>query len=85
MGRLLKISFSEAGVAMFNPDPRSLLSDNERKAVELALSTGLLDYPKRARVADVAKLMGISPATFIYHLRKGEKKLLSIALERWSS
>jgi len=27
--------------------------------------------------------MGISPATFIYHLRRGEKKIISVALEKW--
>jgi predicted DNA binding protein len=41
---------------MLSTDPKSLLNGNERKAVDLALSTGLLGYPKRARVADVAKL-----------------------------
>jgi hypothetical protein len=59
---------------MLSTDPKSLLNGNERKAVEIALRTGLLGYPKRARVADIAKLMGISPETFIYHLRRGDYK-----------
>lgn len=80
MGRLFKITFSEIDVGIFSRDPRSLLKDNEKRAIELALNSGLLDYPKRGRVADMAKLMGISPATFIYHLRRGKKKLISFIL-----
>jgi predicted DNA binding protein len=80
MGKLLRITFSGIDARVFCCDPRSLLNDNEKRAIELALNSGLLDYPKKARVADVAKLMGISPATFIYHLRRGEKKLISFTL-----
>jgi len=80
VGRLLKISFSRVDGWALNSDPSSVLSDSERKALYLAVSMGLIDYPRRARIADVAKMMGVSPATFIYHLRRGEKKLIGMLL-----
>jgi len=49
MGKLLRISFSEADVMMLSTDPKSFLNENERKAVELALRTGLLTILKGLR------------------------------------
>jgi len=81
LGRLRRISFSQIDGWAFNGDPSLVLSESEKKALYLAVSSGLIDYPRRARLADVARLMGVSPATFIYHLRRGEKKLIGMMLD----
>ncbi|BDC18284.1 helix-turn-helix domain-containing protein [Acidianus sp. HS-5] len=56
------------------------LTDMEKRVLSLALSFGYLDYPKRSRTEDLAKLLNISKVTFLYHLRSAEKKILSFYL-----
>ena len=56
------------------------LTDMEKKVLRLALSYGLLDYPKRSKTEDLAKMLGISKVTFLYHLRTAERKILSYYL-----
>jgi predicted DNA binding protein len=60
------------------------LTDMERKVLLLALHSGYLDYPKRAKTKDLASLLGISKVTFLYHLRTAEKKILSFYLDSFS-
>ncbi|MFP3233988.1 MAG: helix-turn-helix domain-containing protein [Sulfolobaceae archaeon] len=60
------------------------LTDMERKVLLLALHSGYLDYPKRAKTKDLASLLGISKVTFLYHLRTAEKKIISFYLDSFS-
>ncbi|BCU71556.1 helix-turn-helix domain-containing protein [Stygiolobus caldivivus] len=57
------------------------LTDMERKVLLLALHSGYLDYPKKSKTEDLAKLLGISKVTFLYHLRTAEKKIISMYLD----
>jgi predicted DNA binding protein len=54
-----------------------MLSRYEEEALALAFTMGYLDYPRRARARDIARVLGISPATFLYHLRRAEKKIIA--------
>lgn len=57
------------------------LTDMEKKVLLLALNSGYLDYPKRAKTKDLASLLGISKVTFLYHLRTVVKKILTFYLD----
>jgi len=80
MGRIARLSIDSINPIYIGWRARDMLTPYERKALELALRTGYLDYPRRARAADIARIMGISPATFVYHFRRGEKKLAEYLL-----
>jgi predicted DNA binding protein len=54
-----------------------MLSRYEEEALAFAFAMGYLDYPRRARARDIARVLGISPATFLYHLRRAEKKIIA--------
>ncbi|MEM2300588.1 MAG: helix-turn-helix domain-containing protein [Sulfolobales archaeon] len=58
----------------------AMLTIYEKQALIAALKSGFIDYPRRAKAADVAKMLGVSPATFIYHFRRAEKKLARLVL-----
>ncbi len=58
----------------------AMLTNYEKQAMIAALKSGFIDYPRRAKAADVAKMLGVSPATFIYHFRRAEKKLARLVL-----
>ncbi|MEM2203955.1 MAG: helix-turn-helix domain-containing protein [Sulfolobales archaeon] len=83
MGNLLKFHVTEPEPTYFT-DPYPLLSHYEDKALTQAYLSGYLDYPRRARAKNVAKILGISPATFLYHIRRAEKKLVASYLRRRS-
>ncbi len=81
VGNLLKFQ-------ALDPDPEKIiehyppLSKYEEEALVHAYMLGFVDYPRRARAKDIARVLGISPATFLYHLRRAEKKLISSYLKR---
>ena len=52
------------------------LTDNQKKAMEIAINQGYYNYPKKIKMEKLAKLMGISYSTFQAHLKKAEGKLL---------
>lgn len=63
------------------PDPELVigspfLSRREEEALAQALLGGFFDVPRAARAQDIARYMGISASTFLYHLRRAEKKLV---------
>jgi len=58
----------------------AMLTIYEKQALIAALKSSFIDYPRRAKAADVAKMLGVSPATFIYHFRRAEKKLARLVL-----
>ena len=51
------------------------LTDNQKKAMELAINSGYYDYPKKITLPDIARKMGISYSTFQAHLKKAEGKI----------
>ena len=57
------------------------LTDRQRDVVRHALEAGYFEWPRRATSDEIAAEMGISRATFLEHLRKGEAKLLEEALD----
>lgn len=81
VGNILRFSVEE-------PEPGNVvdqypvLSKHEEMAIASAYSLGYIDYPRRARARDIARVLGVSPATFIYHLRRAEKKLIASYLRR---
>jgi len=52
------------------------LSKNQKKAMELAISSGYYSYPKKCKMETLAKKMGISYSTFQAHLKKAESKIM---------
>ena len=57
------------------------LTDNQRRAIELALEHGYYNTPRDIGLEALADMMGISYSTFQVHLRKAEKKLLPYFFE----
>lgn len=58
------------------------LSDKQKKALELAVSEGYYDYPRKTDVHKLAKLMKVSYSTFQEHLRKAEGKIMPVLSRR---
>jgi predicted DNA binding protein len=57
-----------------------VLSDRQYEAVQTALELGYFDWPREADAETLAEALGVSHATALEHLRKGERKLLTRAL-----
>ncbi len=53
------------------------LTSKQLKAVNLAIEKGYFEVPKRVNLEELSKQMKISRTTFLEHLRKAEKKILS--------
>ena len=56
------------------------LSTRQLEVVQAALEAGYFDWPRKAEAVDVATDLDITHPTFLEHLRKAEKKLLTQAL-----
>jgi predicted DNA binding protein len=52
------------------------LSEQQRKAFELALENDYYGYPRKIKLIDLAKRMNVSVSTFQFHLAKAEEKLM---------
>ncbi len=52
------------------------LTEKQEEVVRLALEKGYFDTPRRIKAKDLAKLCGITPATFGDMLKRGERNLL---------
>lgn len=52
------------------------LTDNQKKAMEIALNNGYYKYPKEINMEALAKKQGISYSTYQAHLKKAESKIL---------
>jgi len=52
------------------------LTDNQKKALEIAINNGYYEYPKKIKMEKLAKLMKISYSTYQAHLKKAEGKIL---------
>jgi predicted DNA binding protein len=52
------------------------LSREEFKVLLTAFNHGYFEYPRRCKVKEVAKRLGIRSSTFIYHIRNAERKII---------
>lgn len=57
------------------------LTDNQKKAMQLAINSGYYDYPKKVTLPELAKKMKISYSTFQAHLKKAEGKIFPFVLK----
>lgn len=64
-------------------DPRTILSDRQREAIETAESLGYYDQPRGATHEEIAVAMGCAPATASDHLQKAEAKLVDAVLDEF--
>lgn len=69
---------SNVSVLTIHPE----LTDNQRKAMELAMNHGYYNIPRAIGLKELASFMKISYSTFQVHLRKAEKKLLPFFFEK---
>lgn len=53
------------------------LTPQQLKAVNLAIEKGYFEIPKKVNLEELSQQMKISRTTFLEHLRKAEKKILS--------
>lgn len=81
VGNLLRFSVAEAEPGNI-VDQYPVLSKREEEVLATAYTLGYIDYPRRARARDIARVLGISSATFIYYLRRAEKKLIASYLRK---
>ncbi|MEM4970355.1 MAG: helix-turn-helix domain-containing protein [Sulfolobales archaeon] len=81
MGNILKFQVMEPDLEKI-VEQYPMLSKYEVEALAYAYAMGYIDYPRRARARDIARILGISPATFLYHLRRAEKKLVASYLKK---
>ncbi len=56
------------------------LTDNQKKAMQLAINFGYYDYPKKITLPELAKKMKISYSTFQAHLKKAEGRIFPFIL-----
>lgn len=61
---------------VFFPKLMPQLTDKQKQAVELAIEEGYYKTPRKIGLRKLAKLMGVSLATFEQHLRSAEEKLI---------
>jgi len=52
------------------------LTNNQKRALEIAIQHGYYSYPKKVKMEVLAKKMGISYSTYQAHLKKAEGKIL---------
>ncbi len=62
------------------PERPAGLSKRQLESIETAIDAGYYDWPREADAETVAAELGIAHSTFLEHLRKAEKKLLTNAL-----
>ena len=55
----------------------NLLSVRQELVVKVALECGYFDFPKKIRLRELARNLGVAPASLVESLRSAEKKILS--------
>jgi len=60
-------------------------SQRQLQILEAALRAGYFDYPKKIRSDELAKSLGMTPATLVYHLRNAEREILEFYVSTFSS
>ena len=61
---------------VYYPHLMPKLTPAQKRAIELAFENGYYDFPKKANMEKLARLMNVSAPTFCEHLKKAEKKVL---------
>ncbi|QKQ99011.1 bacterio-opsin activator [Metallosphaera tengchongensis] len=59
------------------------LTDMERRAFSLALNRGYLEYPREVEAEDLARILGVSKVTFLYHWRNAQRKIMKFFAEHY--
>jgi predicted DNA binding protein len=62
--------------------PDTLLSERQSEVVTAALAAGYYEWPRETDAETLAEELGITHSTFLEHLRKAERQLLSDAISR---
>ena len=78
--KIMKLENSPISDIYF-PNVMPKLSENQKKALELAYKHGYYSYPRKAKLEQLAKIAKIGTSTFQEHLRKAEIKLLPVIIE----
>jgi len=52
------------------------LTENQKRALEIAINNGYYEYPKKVKMEVLAKKFGVSYSTFQAHLKKAEGKVI---------
>jgi len=74
-GKLLSITQKKINhVAIMTTLPE--LTDKQRRAFDLAVGHGYYGYPRKISMQQLANIMNTSYATYEFHLRNAEKKLM---------
>jgi predicted DNA binding protein len=79
--RLIKLfqeNFSNISVLCLHPE----LTLQQKRAMELAISRGYYDYPRKTELEKLAEVMGVSYSTYHAHLRKAEQKVFPFLFEK---
>lgn len=63
-------------------EPDTLLSERQSEVVTAALRGGYYEWPRETDAETLAADLGITHSTFLEHLRKAERQLLSDAISR---
>ncbi|MFH0701260.1 MAG: helix-turn-helix domain-containing protein [Candidatus Woesearchaeota archaeon] len=74
-GELLKLK-QEKIADIFYPHITTRLTEKQMRAISLAESNGFYDYPRRANLDLLSRMMKVSKSTYQNHLRTAEKKLM---------
>jgi len=67
----------------FKPITLPTLSEIEIRVLRTAIEKGYLKYPRENDASSIARSLGMSKVTFLYHLRNIERKVLEFALENY--
>lgn len=63
-------------------EPSSKLTARQHEVVEQAFEQGYFDWPRRHTAEEIARTLDIDHSTFLEHVRKAQRKILSTALSR---
>ncbi len=76
------LSLKQSAVDLFVPDALQRLGQVQASVLQNAISQGYYGYPRKVSLKELAKSVGLSPATIREHLRKAEAKILPAATEQ---
>ena len=77
------LKYCESGLSSFIDEIIEVnLNNKEMDILRTAYALGYFDYPKKMGVRDIAKLSKINTATFLYYLRRANRKIISSYLNR---
>lgn len=63
------------------PEGKSEVTFREEEVLKLALEKGYFDFPRRIKLEELSKLLGVAPSTLSEIMRRGIKKILESYFE----